>query len=139
MKFKLAISDQLNTWSDSYESKINFSASAKKKNADKKIASSRSHFTGIFNRALQALWQARMQVYPNAGTWSEILSIGQQTQTETGNGLHPFGLPSASSRIYRKFSSNKNDSGRALRNQPRADKAAGKTLARPPPNLRRSL
>jgi hypothetical protein len=26
-----------------------------------------------------------------------------------------------------------------LRNQPRADKAAGKTLARPPPYLRRSL
>lgn len=139
MKFELALSDQLYYWSDCYERKIYFSASAKKKNADKKIASFRSRFTGIFNRALQALWQARMQVRPNAGAWSEVLSVGQQTQTETGNGLHPFGLSSASGRIYRKFSPHKNDFGRALRNQPRADKAAGKTLARPPPNPRRSL
>jgi hypothetical protein len=139
MGFKPALSDQLYIWSDPYENKINFNPSAKKKNADKKTASFRSHFTGIFNRALQALWQARMQVCPNAGTWPEILSIGQQTQTETGNGLHPFGLSSASGRIYRKFSPHKNDFGRALRNQPRADKAAGKTLARPFPNLRRSL
>jgi hypothetical protein len=139
MEFKLALSDQLYTWSDSYENKINFSTAAKKKNADKKTASFRSRFAGIFNRALQALWQAGMQVRPIAGAWSEILSVGQQTQTETGDGLHPLGLQSASRRIYRKFSPHKNDSGRALRNQPRADKAAGKTLARPPPYLRRSL
>ena len=84
MKSKLALSDQLYKWSVSYERKINFSASAKNKNADKKITSFRSRFAGIFNRALQALWQARMQVCPNAGAWSEILSVGQQTQTETG-------------------------------------------------------
>jgi hypothetical protein len=139
MKFELALSDQLYNWSDYYERKIYFSASAKKKNADKKTASLRSRFTGIHNRTLQALRQARVQVRRNSWAWPEILSVGQQTQAETGDGLHPFRLPISSNRIYRQFSPNKNNSGRALRNQSRANKTARKTLARPPPNLRRSL
>lgn len=42
---------------------------------------------GLADRALQALWQAWMQMRPGARPWSQILSFSQSFRASTGNDL----------------------------------------------------
>jgi hypothetical protein len=60
MKFSNVISDQLYKWSDIYETKINSYSTSKEKDPFTKASTFRSYFAWFFNRALQALWQARV-------------------------------------------------------------------------------
>ncbi|MEJ2040926.1 MAG: hypothetical protein P8X55_18655 [Desulfosarcinaceae bacterium] len=132
MIFKI-LSDQSIKWSDKYEKQSDIHSSEKAKGITKKTAASRSCFAGFFDRALQALWKTWVQMCQYTWSWAQVLFVRQQAQAKTGDGLRSFELSTSSQRIFGKFSPNKNDSGRALRDQPRAFKAAGKALARPPP------
>lgn len=129
----MTISDQLYKWSDKHERKDNCSSATQKNNTHKELAAFGGDFARIFNRTIQALRQAWMQVRRITGTWTKILFVGQQAQTEAGNGLYPLNLSSPSKRIFREFSQGKNYFRRDLRNQPRAIETKRKTVARPPP------
>jgi len=139
MIFLMTMSDQLYKWSDKHERKNDYSSATQKNNTHKELAAFRGDFARIFNRTIQALRQAWMQVRRITRTWAKILFVGQQAQAEAGNGLYPLNLSSPSKRIFREFSQDKNNPRRDLRNQPRTIETKGKTVARPPPHLRWSL
>lgn len=130
------ISDQLNIWSDIDGIQIYPYAAAKTKDASAETSLSRSHSARIFDRALQALRQAGLQVCPIAGSWTQILFVRQQVRPKAGDGLRASELPAKGQRISGQLPQDKNDLTRALRDQPRAITTAGKALARAPPCLR---
>lgn len=43
--------------------------------------------TGLADRALQAMWQARVQMCPGAGPWSQVLSFRKPIGASAGNDL----------------------------------------------------
>ena len=136
MKIKKTLSDQLYKWSDYHERKINSSTSAKKKNAYKKIAAFRSHFAGLFNRALQALWQAWMQMCSRPWPWAKVLFICQQAGQQATNGLRSTRFKGKGRTIPGKLPQDEVYFRGALRHQPRAFTSQAKVLARSPPQLR---
>jgi hypothetical protein len=136
MKLNSVKSDQLYKWSDNYETKVNSDPTSKKKDPFTPASTLRSHFAWISNRALQALWEAWMQVCKWARTWSKVLSVGKQTWQQTTDGLCSTRLKAKSRRILIKLSKDKDHLRRALRNQSRAFTPKGEVLARSPPKLR---
>ena len=130
------ISDQLYKWSDTYESKVYSYSPSKEKDPFTQASALRSHFAWFFNRALQALWQARMQVCKWARTWSKVLPVGQQTWWQTTDGLCSTRLKTKGRRIFRKLSKDKDRFRRTLRNQSGTFTPKGEVLARSPPKVR---
>ena len=47
---------------------------------------------GLAGRALQAMWQAGVQVCPGAGSWSQILSLSKPCRASSGDDLRAPGL-----------------------------------------------
>lgn len=135
IKIKI-ISDQFNKWSDKHERKVNCLSSSKTKDTLAKTAESAIYSAWIFNRALQALWKAWMQVCRWAGSWSKVLPVGKQTRQQTPDGLCSTRFKAKSRRILSKLSKNKDHLRRALRNQSRAFTPKGEVLARSPPKVR---
>ena len=131
-----ALSDHFYNWSDSYETKINISSSPKAKNPAAQTSTTGSRSARFFNRTVQALWQAWMQVCPGPGPWAQVLFVSQQVWAKAPDGLRATGLPDKGQRVSGESPQNKDDPGRALRNQPRAFAPQGKVIARSPPSLR---
>jgi hypothetical protein len=135
MKIKL-LSDHFNNWSDYYERKVNCISSSKAKDTFRKTAKSAFCSPWIFDRALQALWQAWLQLRPWAGSRSQVLFISEQTGATASDGLCPPGLPGKGKRTSGKLSKGKSYPRGALRHQPGTFKTQGEILARAPPSLR---
>ncbi len=136
MKLNRVISDQLYKWSDIYETKAHNYSASKEKDSFTQASALRSHLAWFFNRALQALWQAWMQVCKWPRSWSKILPVGKQTRQQTTDGLRSPRFKAKSRRILSKLSKDKDHFRRALRNQSRAFAPKGEVLARSPPKVR---
>lgn len=136
MKSNSVISDQSYKWSDIYETKIYSYSTSKEKDPFTKDSTLRSYFAWFFNRALQALWQAWMQVCRWPRPWSKVLPISKQTRQQTSDGLCSTRFKAKSRRILGKLSKDKDHFRRALRYQSRAFTPKGEVLARSPPNVR---
>ena len=131
-------SDQLYKWSDIYETKVYSYFASKEKDTFTKASAPRSHFARLFNRALQTLRQAWMQVCRWPRPWSKVLPVGKQTRQQTTDGLYSTRFKAKGRRILSKLSKDKDHFRRALRNQSRAFTPKGEVLARAPPKLRDS-
>ena len=83
-------------------------------------ASARSSTPWFSHRALQTLWQARLQMRSRPRPRPKILSLGQSLRATTANGLHSPGFLSPDHRISGQLSSASSDFGRDLRHQSRA-------------------
>ena len=136
MRINSIKSDQLFKWSDIYETQVNSCFTPKTKNSFTQASAYRGRFARLINRALQALWQAGMQMCRWAGSRSKVLSLGKQAWQQAADGLCPTRFKAKGRRILSKLSQNKDNLRRTLRNQPRAFASQGKVLARPPPKVR---
>ena len=130
------ISDHFYNWSDYHERKVNRISSSKTKDTFGKTAESAIYSAWIFNRALQALWEAWLQVCSWTGPWSQVLFISEQAGATSPDGLCSPRFPGKSTRLFGKLSKDKDYSRRALRDQPGTFTSKGEVLARAPPNLR---
>lgn len=118
------LADQLYTCTDDYApqaapTKFCCSASAPT-SAASAAASARSSTPWFSYRALQTLWQARLQMRSRPRSRPKILSLGQSLRATTANGLHSPRLLSPDHRISGQLSSPSSDFGRDLRHQSRA-------------------
>ena len=70
-------SDQLYNWSDFYGTRHNESSPAKTKNTPSQASSFAGHSARFADRAIQALWQARMQMCGGTRPWPQVLPVHQ--------------------------------------------------------------
>src|SRR5215469_10631044 len=83
-------------------------------------ATARSSAPWFPHRALQALWQAGLQMRARPWAWPKVLSLGQSLRAATANGLHSPGLSPPDQRISGQLSATPSDFGRDMRHQSRA-------------------
>jgi hypothetical protein len=123
MKARRLISDQLNTWSDIYAKENIFFLAETPAIAFTATAASGGDPTWLAYRALQAMWQARMQVRQWSGTRSQVLSFGELPWLSPANGLRAARLLRPDHGIPRQLPTNPRDFARDLRDQLRATAA----------------
>jgi len=88
VKIYIQLSDQLNNWSDNYEETIDLTFIEKATSlagSFVKVASVVS--ARLTYRALQEMWQARLQLRKLAGPWAQVLPIYQSIRWPTRDGL----------------------------------------------------
>ncbi len=124
------VSDQLYTWSDGHTNRTSCCATQTPRCPCASDAARSIYPARLFNREIQAMRQARMQMCRWARTWAQILSFGELSRFATSDGLRaPRGVW-ASFGVSCQLSSDARDSGRDLRDQPRVVASARGTLTR---------
>ena len=136
MKFSNVISDQLYKWSDIYATKIYSYSTSKEKDPFTQASALRSHFAWLFNRAVQALRKAGLQVCKWPRPRSKVLPVCEQTRQQTSDALCSTRFKTKGRRLLSELSKDKNHFRRALRYQSRASTPKGEVLARSPPKVR---
>ena len=116
----MLVSDQLLTWSDEYTEADHGRPAKAPPSAPASIAAAQSHPAGFPHRALQTLWQARMQMRRRSRSWPQVLSVGELSRPAPTNGLRPARVLRAGERVPGQLSPCSPDSGGDLRDQPRA-------------------
>ena len=74
----------------------------------------------LTDRTLHPLWQTRMQVRKHSRPWSQILSVGQLSGSQTRTRIRPSERSSKSRGITHQLSDDQADLRRDLKHQPRA-------------------
>jgi len=74
----------------------------------------------LTDRALQALWQAGLQMCRGSGSRPEVLPVGELSGRAAANGLRATGESGSHSRARRQLPGGAHDARRGLRDQPRA-------------------
>src|SRR5579864_319740 len=129
MSFSRVKSDQLYTWSDRNEEtracchleKTPSSASAPATPAQVDPAR-------LADRALQTLWQARMQVCRRSRSWPQVLPLGEPSGLAAANGLCAAGVSPPDCRVHRQLSPSPRNLRSDLRDQPRTVAPPGGAL-----------
>lgn len=117
---KSVVSDQLVYWSDTNEEQISYISSAKAKNSFRQASPSRCCSTRLLDRALQTLWQARVQMCAWSWSWSQVLPVRQPDRSQTPDGLCSPEVPRTGRRVPCEFPQDKAALGRNMCDQPRA-------------------
>src|SRR5262249_12547601 len=112
-------SDQLFTWSDeNIETDYDRLAKAPP-SAPAPIAPAQSGPPWFPHRALQTLWQARMQMRRRPRSWPQILPVGELSRLTPANGLHPARVLRPGERVPGQLPPRSPGLGGDLRDQPR--------------------
>src|SRR5215472_3089881 len=133
-------SDQLLTWSDEDVEADHRRLAKAPPSALAPIAPAQSCPSGFSHRALQTLWQARMQMRPGPRSWPQVLPVGELSRPAPTNGLCPARVLPAGERVPGQLPPCPPDPGGDLRDQPRAPTPSREALkdrhersaARPP-------
>lgn len=136
MRWIRIVSDQSINWSDYHERKVNCNSSTKAEDTAAKTAPFGSCSPWIFNRALQALWQAWLQLCTWTGPRAQVLFVSEQVWTKAPDGLCSPGLPGKSTRVFGQLPQDKGYPGRALRDQQGTFASQGEVVTKAPPSLR---
>ena len=121
-------SDHEYKWS---EKQINFNLTSKTYDTDETFSYYRAvNYTRLFNRAIQALWQARMPMYARQRTWSQILFNAQYLQRETGCYIRSFRSARESKKVSFSFSEDSRNTQGSWQHQPRASQKERNFLRR---------
>jgi hypothetical protein len=112
-------SDQLCTWSDEHAKTIDCGLAQTPSIAVAPTATARRHPAWLPHRALQTLWQARMQVCRWSRSWSQVLSFGELPGPATTDGLCATGALRADLRVPGQLPASSRAFGTDLRDQPR--------------------
>ena len=83
----------------------------------------------VSDRALQAVRQAWLQVCPGAGSWAEVLSVGEPGRRATPDGVCAEGLGGGGGAPSGESAGVSPGPGRALRDKQGAAEAAGEVIA----------
>ena len=122
------ISDQLYTWSEYDVGCSDNSAQTSAQATAEEAAAARRCSSRLIDRAIQALWQARLQMRQGSGTRTEVLFVGEPNWGSTGNGLRAAGYTATSSSIPGQLPSDPRHSRSALRDQSRVAPSPGTVL-----------
>ena len=116
----MLVSDQLLTWSDENIETDHRRLAKAPPSAPAPIAPAQSGPPWFPHRALQTLWQARMQMRPRPRSWPQVLSVGKLSRPAPANGLRPARVLRAGERVPGQLPPRPPDPGGDLRDQPRA-------------------
>jgi len=116
----MLLSDQLLAWSDENIETDPRRLAKTPPSAPAPAASAQSGPPWLPHRALQTLWQARMQMRSRPRSWPQILSVGELSRPATANGLRPARVLRAGERVPGQLPPRSPDLGGDLRDQPRA-------------------
>lgn len=116
----MLFSDQLLKWSDENIEADHSRLAKAPPSAPAPIAAAQSCPPWFPHRALQTLWQARMQMRPRPRSWPQILSVGKLSRPAPANGLRPARVLRAGERVPGQLPPRSPDLGGDLRDQPRA-------------------
>jgi hypothetical protein len=116
----MLVSDQLLTWSDENIETDRRRLAKAPPSAPAPIAPAPSGPPWFPYRALQTLWQARLQMRRRPRSWSQILSVGELSRPAPTNGLCPARVLRAGERVAGQLPPRPPDPGGDLRDQPRA-------------------
>ena len=117
MKMDRLFSDQLYTWSDTYEESICHIITQKTKGSGPATTARGGHPSRISDRTLQEMWKTRLPVCQRARAWAQILSFNQPNRKKPSDGLCTPGLLRTSRSLPGELSINKEDPKRNLRYQ----------------------
>jgi hypothetical protein len=92
MKMDRLYSDQLYTWSDTYEESICHIITQKTKGSGPATTARGGHPSRISDRTLQEMWKTRLPVCQRARAWAQILSFNQPNRKKPSDGLCAPGL-----------------------------------------------
>jgi hypothetical protein len=124
------LSDQLYTWSDQHTYGTCRCSSQTPHRPFASTTAPSVDLAWLSNRAIQAMWQARMQMCRWSWAWPQVLSVGELSRPSSADGLRaPRGLW-ASFGVSHQLSSDPRDSGRDLRDQPGVTSSSRGTLKR---------
>ncbi len=113
-------SDQFITWSDENIETEHSRLAKAPPSAPAPTAPAQSCPPWFPHRALQTLWQARMQMRPRPRSWPQILSVGELSRLAPANGLRPARVLRAGERVPGQLPPRPPGLGGDLRDQPRA-------------------
>src|SRR5579872_7407281 len=113
-------SDQLLTWSDEYIETDYHRLAKAPPSAPAPIAPAQSYPPWFSHRALQALWQARLQMRPGPRSWPQVLPVGKLSRPAPANALRPARVLRAGERVSGQLPPRPPGLGGDLRDQPRA-------------------
>ena len=131
MRMTAILSDQFYNWSEEkYEEASKLCSSQASQGASAPIAFSRGNPSRLAYRALQAVWQARLQVCRRTRARSEVLSLGNATSRPASDGLRSAGLRRAGDRVSAAPSIGPPDSRKDLRDQPRITTPKGRAVGK---------
>lgn len=128
MSVDIIKSDQLNKWSDNAK-KESFLFATEKERADSTAIHVRDrHYSRLFDRALQTLWKAGMQMCQNSWTWAKVLFINQLSQAKARDGLCATGIQEAGRKVFKEFPYCTGYPGRNLYDKPGTSPAKREVL-----------
>ena len=116
----MLVSDQLLTWSDENIEADHRRLAKAPPSAPAPIAPAQSGPSRFPHRALQTLWQARLQMRRRPRSWPQVLSVGKLSRPAPANGLRPARVLRAGERVPGQLPPRPPDPGGDLRDQPRA-------------------
>jgi len=116
----MIVSDQLLTWSDENREADHRRLAKAPPSAPAPIAPAQSYPPWFSHRALQTLWQARMQVRRRPRSWPQVLPVGKLSRPAPANGLRPARVLRTGERVAGQLPPRSPDPGGDLRDQPRA-------------------
>jgi len=123
-------SDQLYTWSDEHTDRTRCCTSEASPCPCKSVAPASIDPTRFAYRAIQALWQAWMQMCRWSGAWAQVLSFRELSRPAAEDGLCASGGLQAGLGASRQLSTSQRDSGGDQRDQPRVAASARGALRR---------
>jgi hypothetical protein len=113
------LSDQLFTWSDGYSKRTRSRTTKASQRSCTPASAAEIDCARLPDRAVQAMWQAGMQVRRRSRTRPEVLSVGKLSRPAAADGLRAAGCLRANRRVSRQLSPESRDFGHDLRDQPR--------------------
>ena len=124
----MLLSDQLLTWSDENIEADHRRLAKAPPSAPAPIAPTQGCPPWFPHRALQTLWQARLQMRPRPRSWPQVLSVGKLSRPAPANGLRPARVLRAGERVPGQLPPRPPDPGGDLRDQPRAPATSREAL-----------
>src|SRR6516165_1885302 len=128
MYFSPLESDQLYTWSDENAKPTDCHLEKTSRSASAPVAPTQGGPARLADRALQTLWQARLQMRRGPRPWSQVLSVGELSGSAATNGLCPAGVARSNRRVHCQLPPSPRDFRSDLRDQPRAAAPPGSAL-----------
>jgi len=128
MSMRELLSDQLYIWSDQYERGTRFGPQKAPQTLTAETSTPGVGPARLAHRALQALWQARLQVRAGSRTRPQVLPVRKLPGPSASNGLRPAGRLRRDQRACSQLSSDSRDPRRDFRDQSRTAAPSRGTL-----------